>query len=77
MGINHLPSFLFEDFLDESQKMSKELPHLSEDIFCRVELLTAKWELLQMKAVTERRHKKEEASTQIEGKAWGINFNWH
>ena len=37
-----------------------DLPHLKEDILCRVELMTAKWDILQMKdkgtQPTEKKH---------------------
>ena len=35
--------------MERSRQVATDLPHLKEDILCRVELLTAKWDILQMK----------------------------
>ena len=39
----------FKDFVERSHHVVTDLPHLKEDIQCRVQLLTAKWDILQLK----------------------------
>ena len=38
----------YEEFLEKSARAMDEYPYLREDISCRVELLTAKWEVLNL-----------------------------
>ena len=42
-------------FVDQSKEMASVYPYLSEDVLCRVELLNAKWEILQMNAITTKK----------------------
>ena len=35
--------------MERSQQVANDLPHLKEDILCRVELMTAKWDIIQKK----------------------------
>ena len=41
-----LNQYRYEEFLERSKKAVDEYPYLREDISCRVELLSAKWEIL-------------------------------
>ena len=45
--------FRYELFVENSRRMAEMYPYLSEDVLCRVELLNAKWDILQMKSFTK------------------------
>ena len=64
-----MPSYSFKEFMEHSQHVSRDLPHLRGDIMCRIELLTAKWESLQMETRSKDQYKKRNC-LEVRGKQW-------